>query len=1144
MLKKQAREKDLTILRIFKLTAFFLIFSINICSAVNSYSQSTTISLKLNNKTLKEAFSEIEKSSEFIFFYYDEAIDGNKKVSIDAKNEPVDKVLDKLLENTGNDYTISDRQIYITKSKSRSDLSEGAKQNSSYTLKGTVIDKNGEPLIGVTVAIKGTTNGTATDLDGKFSLQVTPGFTVTLSYLGDKDKEILITNQQNLRVVMEESSEQLQDVVVVGYGTQKKESVVGSVQTIRPNELKVPSSQLSTSFAGRLAGVIAVQRTGEPGADGANFWIRGVATTSAATSPLIIIDGVQASQGDLNSYAPEMIESFSLLKDATATALYGSRGANGVLIITTKQGVTAGKPVINLRVEENINQPLKVPHAVGGVDYMNLYNEAYRYRKAGGTPYSDEKILGTMNHADPYVFPDVDWYNEMFKETAYTTNVNLNVRGGGSKATYYLGANVSRESGMLKNISKDFYSFDNNLRVTNYVFQNNASVNLTESSKISLRLHTQLKDSYGPIASTGDIFNAVMRSNPVDYPVYWPANDDRQVSGYVPDHIMWGGIQSDGSINPVAVMSSGYKSTFQSTVTGSLIFDQKLDFITPGLSANALFSFKNWSESITSRQFSTYNKYLLGSYTYDPETNTVSQYELIPQGEPSVPVLNTSGYTYGDRTIYIQGKLDYNRTFMKLHNVQGMMVYNQSEYNTNTPGTDLLKNLPKRVQSIAGRLSYAYASKYLLELNFGYNGSEGFAKGHRWGFFPAAAIGYNISEEKFWEPLRDKISNLKLRASWGKVGNDQGSERFMYLADITLQSLGYTTGVEQNYSKSGPSYNRYANPNLTWEVGTKINLGMDLQLFHDLNIMFDIFKEHRENIFDKRGTIPAFLGTASTVIYGNLTEVKNKGIDFAVNYDKDINKDLFLSARATFTYARNKIVKKDEPDYQLYPHLSQLGHQINQPLLLIADRLFIDEAEIMNSPSQSSFGNIMPGDIKYIDLPDANGYYDNQIDLNDRMYTGYPTIPEIIYGFGVSGKYKKFDASVFMQGQAHVSLVMSGFHPFGTPGTRNIYNVLDWVAENRWNPDNQDPYASYPALSLTQLANTTNASTFWLRDASFLKLKNIEIGYTNKFYRVYVSGANLLTFSKFKYWDPEQGGGSGYKYPNQRVFNIGVQMNF
>ena len=464
----------------------------------------------------------------------------------------------------------------------------------------------------------------------------------------------------------------------------------------------------------------------------------------------------------------------------------------------------------------------------------------------------------------------------------------------------------------------------------------------------------------------------------------------------------------------------------------------------------------------------------------------------------------------------------------------------------------MIPSLPQRKQGIAGRVSYSYDGRYMAEVNFGYNGSENFAAGHRWGFFPSVAAGYNISEESFWEPLKSVVSSLKFRASYGLVGNDQISgERFLYMENITLQDgtaiadngRQFRTGIEMNRVLGGPKYNRYANPGITWEIGKKLNLGVDLRLFRDLYITFEWFSENRNNIFATRGTIPNFLGTGSTVVYGNLREVKNNGVDISMNYDKQVNKDLFVSLRGTFTYAHNTILNLDEPAYQQYPNLSQVGHQINQPLLLTAERLFIDQAEIDNSPQQS-WGTLVPGDIKYKDIPDVSGQRNNMVDANDRIYTGYPTNPEIVYGFGGSLRWKNWDFSMFWQGTARVSLVMSGFHPFGTSSDRDISNVLSWIASDHWSPSNPNPFAQYPALSVNAHANTTQTSTYWLRDASFLKLKNLELGYSYKFFRIYAAASNILTISKFKLWDPEQGGGSGLKYPNQRILNIGLQMNF
>ncbi|MDR2563011.1 MAG: TonB-dependent receptor [Prevotellaceae bacterium] len=1017
---------------------------------------------------------------------------------------------------------------------------------------GVVSDESGQSLVGASVLEAGTTNLQQTNSEGRFVLQTSIGSALQVSFVGYITQTVTVRSNI-MEIVMKADPQSLDEVVIVAYGQQKKASVVGAVQTIRASELRVPTTQLTTSFAGRLAGVIAVQRSGEPGADGANFWIRGVSTTTGVQNPLIIIDGVQASSGDLNNIAPEMIDNFSVLKDATATALYGTLGANGVLIVNTKSGVTSGKPIINVRVEQMFKQPLKVPKTVGGVEYMQLFNEAVGLRGSSKLAYQRSKIEATAAGLDPLVYPNVDWYKEMFDELSTAQVVNLNVRGGSLKADYYLGVNISNENGLLKGRSKEFYSFDNSISQQKYVFQNNVNVNLTKTSKISLRINTQLRSYTGNNMAVGDVFDRIMRSNPVDFPILYPMGDTRQSQLLKPDHIMWGGTPEGQNFNPLADMVSGVKENFESTVIATLSFDQKLDMLVQGLSANVLASFKNWSKTGVNKTISATNKYAINSHVLDANNQLVS-YDLAPIGSPTTPVLNTANdNNAGDRTVYLQGQLNYDRTFAEVHSLQAMLLYNQRQYNNNIPGASLISSLPQRKQGIAGRVSYSYDRRYMAELNFGYNGSENFAKGHRWGFFPSIAGGYNISEEKFWEPLKAVVSSMKLRASYGLVGNDQTSAgtRFLYMENITLQdgtSIGdngrrFKTGIEMNRELGGPKYNRYANPGITWEIGKKLNLGVDLRFFKDLYLTFEWFSEHRNNIFGTRGTIPNFLGTGSTEVYGNLQEVKNNGIDFSMNYDKQLNKNLFLSLRGTFTYAHNTVLDLDEPAYLQYPNLSRVGHQIGQPQLLIAERLFIDQAEIDNSPQQS-WGTLVPGDIKYKDMPDVSGQKNNMVDANDRIFTGYPSNPEIVYGFGGSVRWKNWDFSMFWQGTARVSLVMSGFHPFGTSSDRDISTVLSWVAADHWSPSNPNPFAKYPALSVNAHANTTQASTYWLRDASFLKLKNLELGYSYKFFRIYAAASNILTISKFKLWDPEQGGGSGVKYPNQRILNIGLQMNF
>lgn len=1116
-----------------KLFIALLIFSASMLRAETVYSQSGSVNLNFRNTAIEKILTEIEKQTGYTFFYSTKNVDVSKKVSLSADKKNLSSILDELFAGTNIEYVTNGTNIVLRLK---------VQQQKKYQFKGKVIDDNGEPVIGASVSIKGETgNGVITDLDGKFILTSTAGkITLEISYIGYKSVVVEATSGKPLQVKLQEDNQVLSEVVVVGYGTQKKESVVGSVQVVKPKELNVPSSNLSTGFAGRLAGVVAVQRSGEPGADGADFWIRGISTFNGTKSPLIVIDGVQASTSDLNALDPEVIESFSVLKDATATALYGSRGGNGVMIVNTKSGRESEKAIVNIRIENSYSTHIKTPEFVDGVRYMEMYNEAVLSRKTGEVLYAQSKIDGTRAGLNPLVFPNVDWYGELFRKGAMNQNVNVNVRGGYKKLDYFSSVSVNHDNGVLKN-TKDF-SYNNNLNIMRYVFQNNINLSLTNTSKLSLHLNVQLKDYSGPASSASELFGMVMEANPVDFPVRYPADPES-------DYIRWGGKvggkYNNGYRNPYAEMARGYKSDFESTVMANLKFEQKLDFITEGLSAEALFSFKNWSQSSTKRD-SGYNQFQLVTYN----RNDLSDYTLSRVGEEVSTVLGTTNGSNGDRRIYLQAMLNYNRTFGGVHNVSGMFLYNQDQYNINNPG-DLIGSLPQRKQGIAGRLTYAYDYRYLAELNFGYNGSENFAKGHRFGFFPSIAVGYTISREKFFEKFSNVITNLKIRASWGLVGNDQiGDVRYLYLSDIELQDgdLGYTTGRDQNVDKNGPRYKRYSNPSITWEVGNKWNIGLDLSLWNSLNISADVFREVRSDIFMNRQRVPDFIGTNSndkwinlkTNMYGNLGKVQNKGMDFSVDYVKEFNKDFSMSLKGTFTFAQNKILAFDEPDFLKYPNLSRVGHSVDQPLLYIAERLFVDDAEVRRNPIQNIGGQVMAGDIKYKNLADGNGVYDGVIDANDRQYTGMPTTPEIVYGFGPSFRYKDFDFSLFFQGAARVSIMMSGIHPFGNESTRS---VLKFIADDYWTADNQNINAKYPRLSKTDNANNAAASTYWQRDGSFLKLKNAEVGYNHKFFRVYLRGSNLLTFSKFKYWDPEQGSGNGLFYPTQRVINLGVQFS-
>lgn len=1013
-------------------------------------------------------------------------------------------------------------------------------QNPAYLLNGMVVDNMGEALVGVSVLIKGSTTGVITDANGKFSIAVESGITLIFNYIGFKEQEIPITNQQNLHIVMKEDEKLLDEVVVVGFGKQKKASVTGAITTINAKELRVPSSNLSTAFAGKLAGVVAVQRSGEPGADGANFWIRGISTFSGATSPLIFIDGVEASTGDMNALSPEVIEGFSILKDATATALYGARGANGVILINTRQGVKNERAKINVRVEGQMTQPTQSVKFADGVTFMEAYNEATTTR--GRDPFfTQEKIDGTRRNLNPYVYPNVDWQDFLFKDWAYNQTGNINVTGGGSKVTYFMNVTINNDNGMLK--SDPLNKFDSNISQQRYSMQGNIVADISSTTKAAVRLNTQILNYSGAYISTSDIYQYMFISPSVLFPPYFP-----QQQGV--DNIMFGNM-GNGPIpwsganlyrNAYAEMVRGYNQRNENTNTVSFELEQDLKMITPGLKAKGLISFKNWSRTSVTRGFTPFF-YEVKDFNPDGSSYTVSDPLL-----KGTTALNYAYGTAGDRYMNIQLSADYNRTFAEKHEVGGLLVYLQRDYNNNNPG-DYYASLPTRNQGIAGRVTYGYGSRYLIEANFGYNGSENFQKGKRYGFFPSFALGYNISNEAFWEPIGDVVSNLKIRGSWGIVGNASTDGRFPYLTFVNLAGRGYTFGDDWQTHKDGGVITRYGADGAKWEEGEKKNLGVDLSLFNALDITADMYQEIRDGIFMRYRTIPLESGVSRDLIpYANLGKVKNQGVDLTLNYNKVfLNNELIVNVRSTFTYAKNTLLDRDEP-ISTPDYMSELGKPLNVNTGLIALGLFKDQADIDASPRQD-FGDYTIGDIKYKDLNE-----DGKIDGNDMTQIGNPTVPQIVWGAGFSVSYQKFDFSLFFQGAGKTSILMGDIHPFND----EFSQLYQFIADDYWSESNPNPNAKYPRLVAKESKGNHNnhqRSTFWLRDGSFFRLKNIELGYTYKFARLYLSGQNVFTSSNFKNWDPELGGidgGNGFtssqarglKYPTLRVFSVGMQLTF
>ncbi len=1118
-----------------RITSFFLLISIFLLIpsittpiyAAKTYAQQTVFTLHTSNKTVKEVLEYIEKNSEFVVLYSKDLLPVlQKKVSISIDKQDVESILNILSKEAGLKYNINDRQITVTK------VAAEAPQQEKKEIKvtGKVLDENGEGVPGANVVVKGDkTKGTMTDIEGNFTLTVPANTVLVASFIGYTPTEFPLNGKTNVILKIAPDAKQLDEVVVVGFGAQKKASVVGAVQTVKASELRSPSSTLSNSFAGRIAGVVAVQRGGEPGADGANFWIRGISTFASNTSPLVFIDNVEVSIGDLNALSPEVIEGFSILKDATATALYGARGANGVMLITTRNGKDMEKARINIRVQNSFTQPTKTVKVADGIDYMIARNDAVLNRTPNAQPYySEEVIEGTRKQLNPYIYPNVDWENYLFKDFTTTQSANVNVTGGGKRVTYFLSGTLNNDNGMLKKDSKN--NFDNNINQLRLSLQANVGVNLTSTTKANVRLNAQVLDYSGSAAGTDAIYQGIFEAPPVMFAPVLPAQNGE-------DYILFGnrngGPVSGRYRNPYAEMVRGYSEKNESTMIASLDLEQDLKFIVPGLKAKGLISFKNWATTNVVRSFDPYF-YGIKDYEQGANGEYTYTYEAITKGSKA---LSTSTSNGGDRLLNYQLSLDYAQTFADKHNVGAMLVYLQRDYNQNAPA-DFYATLPVRNQGIAGRVTYGYDDRYMIEANFGYNGSENFGEGKRFGFFPSVAIGYNISNENFFTPLRKVISNLKIRGSYGKVGNSSTDSRFPYLTYVNLSGASYTFGNNWQNTGTGAIITRYGAAGARWETGIKADMGVELNLFNSLNITFDWFTESRKDIFMRRNIVPAESGiTGDLRPYANLGKVKNQGVDLNIEYNKAFSRDLIVSLKGSFTYAKNTLLEADEPSYpEEEAYRSEIGKPLNRYTGLIAMGLFKDEADVENSPEQTFSPNLKPGDIKYKDL---NG--DGKIDSNDMTEIGDPTVPQIVYGFGGSVQYKSFDFSVFFQGVAKTSLMMQNIHPFTSDQT----TLLDFIAKDYWTEENPNPNAEYPRLiSNLDSHNNFMNSTYWLRSAAFLRLKNVEIGYTYKVARLFISGQNLLTFSPFKHWDPELGGGKGLTYPNLRVATIGLQLTF
>lgn len=1003
-------------------------------------------------------------------------------------------------------------------------------------VRGAVTDEQNETLTGVTVQQKNTTVGMITDGNGAYEIEVDAGSVLVFSYLGFSTQEIDLTKaaNQTVNVVMEEAMEQLEELEVVGYGTQRKVSVVGAISTVKPGDLRSGSvTSVSNSLAGRIAGLVGVQRSGEPGKDVSEFWIRGISTFGGGSSALVLIDGIDRGASSLNELAPEDIESFSILKDATATAVYGARGANGVILINTKRG-REGKITISTNIKSTLETLPRLPEYLDAYDYATLANEA-SVGRGNGYVYPQAALDIIRYNMDPDLYPDVNWQDEILKKQTYGVQGNINISGGGKLARYYMSGFYRTNDAIYKQTGMERYH--SNVRRNQYSFRSNIDVDVTKYTKVSLLLSAKLVDLNRPgIGTTNTVWNAVANITPLTVPTMYS-------NGLAPSY------GKDDLTSPTVLLNeTGFHTERENSIESLLRIEQDLSMILEGLKLTGSVSFDNFNRHVMSRTKMP-DLYM----AYDRNWNTG---ELITMRTVDLQPMKYSSSSYGTRTIYAEAKIDYSVTVAEKHRIGALFLYQQKDYQRTDRNTEL-SSIPNRNQGIAGRLTYSYSDIYFIEGNFGYNGSENFPKGERFGFFPSVALGYVVSNYEFMKDNLPFVDMLKFRYSYGLVGNDKiqknGADvRFPFLTTVNTSAAGYWFGDTRTVGGSGVTYDVLGSTGLVWESAVKQNWGIDLQMWKSVNLTVDAFVDKRDNIFMVRQSLPGTVGVSSDV-WGNVGKMRSWGADGTASYTRTFG-DFDVEVRGNFTFTRDKIIDYDEVPPR-YPYLARKGTGNNVTRGLIALGLFKDEADVSNSPTQ--FGTVLPGDIKY---QDVNG--DGRIDDYDIVPIGNSNIPRIQYGFAGSVAWKGIDFSIFFRGSGKVDYFMggTGYYPFAGGETGNVLSIVKNPA-NRWipasysgNPATENPDARFPRLTYGGNDNNNRNSTFWLADASFLRLKTVEIGYTlpakwsGKIYmsnlRVSIIGDNLYVWDKVKLWDPEQASSNGAVYPLTRSYSLVLQFSF
>lgn len=1104
--------------RIMRMTFLYLIVGLVTCFSNNSYSQSKKINLNLKNASIKQILTEIEKRSEFIFFYQDEVVDLDRKVSVRADNETIEEILNEIFSSTNNTFFVSDRSVYIT-AKTPVTKIESKVQQQKKQITGVVLDVNGESIIGANIIEKGTSNGTVTDIDGRFTLNVENNAILQVSYIGYITFEFPIGSRNFFEVTLQEDTQSLEEFVVVGMNNrQTKRSITGAVSTIQTKELiQSPVANISNALAGKLPGLITVQSSGEPGADAANLYIRGIGTYGSS-APLVVIDGLPRNKADFDMLDPNEIESITILKDASSSSLYGIQGANGVVVVSTRRGAdTEGRPNITFTLQGAAQQPIRLPKTMSSYE-QSLYNRTVDFNDNQPMRYTDEVLEKIKSGSEPYLFPNTDWFDVVLKDFSSQQQYNINISGSAGKdhkVNYFISGSYLNQGTLLNHEEVFQANYGLSSKYERYNFRSNVDVKATKRLNIRIDLASRLETRIGPSESFPHVFNIITSRLPGSQAIWNP--DGSLAAGSL--------LEIPYQNNPYGVITqSGYYNNSSNVTYGTVSANHELDFITPGLSVQAFFSFEN-SNNL--------NRIWRQSFEQKWYRGLDQNEEPVYQDYSSKGRLAASTGTFASRYTYIDLRANYNRE-IGLHQISAQVLGNRTLRNSQS------SEYMYAYQGLSSRLAYNYNSRYYSEFNIGYNGSENFPPDRRYGVFPSFSASWVMSDEPFLN-MPNWIKIIKLRGSYGIVGNDQiGGERFLYITEFgpggglgSIFPSGYYFGTTNGGTLSAGGHNeaRVGNAFVTWEQAKKFNIGLDVSLLQGnaVNFTVDYFRDMRDNILTEAGSVPSYVGIEN-VAPRNSGKVFNHGFEAELRVFKQINKDFSLFTNIQGTYAKNKVLENDQPT-PAYDYQDLRGYEIGYSLGYDAIGLFENQADIDNSPVQN-FGPVIPGDIKYYD---KNG--DNVIDPSDRIPIKSFSVPTFTGGLSLGTNIHNFDFSVMFN--------------WAIGGTARLFVYPSSVINlERWSENNKG--AIFPVPHTT--GNNTVLSNQNLMKTDYLKLRNIEIGYTIpssllKIFkvdnaRVYLNSQNLAVWDKMwlKDRDPESAGTGVLPYPLQRVFNFGLRF--